>query len=196
MIRLEFDGGLIRSWRAGDEPAIARHANSRAIWLNVRDRFPHPYTLADAERWVALATAAAPETQFAVEVGGEAVGGVGVFLQTDVERYSAEIGYWLGEAMWGRGLGTAVVRRFTDYAFDAFGLCRIYANVFEWNRGSCRVLEKAGYALEGRLRASGVKDGVVLDGLLYAAVRDFPPEKGFRRYDGGPEEGLGPDQSR
>ena len=96
----------------GDEPALVRHADNRKIWLNVRDRFPHPYTPADAEAWVARAAAATPETQFAIEVEGEAVGGVGLFLQADVERYSAEIGYWLGEALWGRGLATAVVRGF------------------------------------------------------------------------------------
>jgi [ribosomal protein S5]-alanine N-acetyltransferase len=171
----------IRSWRVGDEPAIVRHADNRKIWLNVRDRFPHPYTPADAEAWVARAAAATPETQFAVEVEGEAVGGVGLFLQTDVERYSAEIGYWIGEAFWGRGLATAVVRAFTDYAFETFELCRIYANVFEWNPASCRVLEKAGYVLEGRLRSSAVKDGFVLDGFLYAKVREFPPGRGLRR---------------
>jgi RimJ/RimL family protein N-acetyltransferase len=130
---------------------------------------------------VAHASAATPETQFAIEAEGEAVGGVGVFLQQDVERYSAEIGYWIGEAFWGRGLATAVVRVFTDYAFDTFELCRIYANVFEWNPASCRVLEKAGYVLEGRLRSSAVKDGFVLDGFLYAKVREFPPGRGLRR---------------
>src|SRR6476646_8214035 len=106
-MELEFPGGRIRSWHPGDATSLARHANSRNIWLNVRDRFPHPYTCADAERWVAMAPTAEPETQFAIEVDGEAVGGMGVFLQEDVERYSAEIGYWLGEAYWGRVIGTA-----------------------------------------------------------------------------------------
>ncbi|HET8833450.1 MAG TPA: GNAT family N-acetyltransferase [Gemmatimonadales bacterium] len=172
-MELEFPGGRIRSWRAGDAPSLARHADNRKIWLQVRDRFPHPYTLDAAESWVALASAADPETQFAIEVNGEAAGGIGVFLQQDVERYSAEIGYWLGEAHWNRGITSAAVRRFTDYAFDRFGLCRLYANVFETNPGSCRVLERAGYQLEGRLRRAAVKDGQVLDGLLYAAVREF-----------------------
>jgi [ribosomal protein S5]-alanine N-acetyltransferase len=172
-MELEFPGGRIRSWQAGDAPSLARHANNRKIWLQVRDRFPYPYTLGAAESWIALASAPDPETQFAIEVNGEAAGGIGVFLQQDVERYSAEIGYWLGEAHWNRGITGAAVRRFTDYAFDRFGLCRLYANVFETNPGSCRVLERAGYQLEGRLRQSAVKDGQVLDGLLYAAVREF-----------------------
>jgi len=172
-MELELPGCRIRSWRAGDEPALAKHANSRSIWLNVRDRFPHPYTLADAEAWVAKVLDAEPETQFAIEVEGEAAGGIGLFLQQDVERFSAEIGYWLGEAHWGRGLTTAAVRRFTDYAFATFDLCRIYAGVFAWNPASARVLEKAGYVLEGRLRRAAVKDGRVVDSLVYATVRDF-----------------------
>ncbi len=172
-MELDLPGGRIRSWRPGDEPSLARHADNRKIWLNVRDRFPHPYTLAAAEEWVAMASAADPQTQFAIEVGGEAVGGIGLFLQQDVERYSAEIGYWLGEAYWGRGIATAAVQRFTDYAFDAFGLCRIYASVFVSNEGSIRVLEKTGYQLEGRLRQAAVKDGQVVDGLLYATLRPF-----------------------
>jgi RimJ/RimL family protein N-acetyltransferase len=172
-MELEFPGGRIRSWQPGDAPSLARHANNRKIWLQVRDRFPHPYTLAAAEGWVAMAPAADPETQFAIEVNGEAAGGIGVFLQQDVERYSAEIGYWLGEAYWNRGITTSAVRSFTEYAFDRFGLCRLYANVFASNPASCRVLERAGYQFEGRLRQSSVKDGQVLDGLLYATIRQF-----------------------
>src|SRR5215207_5910541 len=135
-MEIELPGCRIRSWRAGDEPSLARHANSRKIWLNVRDRFPHPYTIAAAEDWVANASTAHPETQFAIEVDGEAAGGIGLFLQEDVSRFTAEIGYWLGESYWGRGLATTVVRRFTDYAFDSFDLTRIYGNIFDWNEAS------------------------------------------------------------
>jgi len=179
-MELQFPGGRIRSWRAGDEPALAKHADNRKIWLNVRDRFPHPYTLADAEAWLAKVIPAEPESQFAIEVDGEAIGGIGLFLQQDVERFSAEIGYWLGEAHWGRGLATAAVREFTEFAFARFDLCRIYANVFAWNPGSARVLEKAGYVFEGRMRRAAVKDGQVVDNLLYATVRDFQRGGGVR----------------
>ena len=172
MTELALDGCRIRSWNRDDAPSLSRHADNRKIWLNVRDHFPHPYTVADAERWVQLATAAVPETQFAIEVDGEAAGGIGLFLKEDVERRGAEIGYWLGEAHWGRGLMTRIVREFTGWAFEAFDLLRIYAVVFEWNPASCRVLEKAGYVREGTLRRAVVKDGRVLDQLLYAVVRE------------------------
>jgi [ribosomal protein S5]-alanine N-acetyltransferase len=172
-MELTFPGFRIRSWRPGDAPALARHADSEQLWRNVRDQFPHPYTLADANAWVARASGAEPETQFAIEVDGEAAGGIGLFLQEDVARYSAELGYWLGEAHWGRGIMTEAVRGFTEHAFRSFDLCRIYAIVFEWNPASRRVLEKAGYALEGQMRRAAVKQGRVLDQFLYATVRDF-----------------------
>jgi ribosomal-protein-alanine N-acetyltransferase len=175
---LDLPGGRIRSWHAGDAPSLARHANSRNIWLNVRDRFPHPYTREAAALWVERATAMEPETQFAIEVDGEAAGGIGLFLQEDVSRFSAELGYWLGEAFWGRGIMTAAVRRFTDFAFDTFDLNRIYGNVFEGNEASARVLEKAGYEFEGRHRRAAVKDGRIVDNLLYAIIRDFKPGRG------------------
>ncbi len=161
----------VRSWRPDDVEALARHANSRAIWRNLRDRFPHPYTRADAELWIRLAREADPETHFAIAVGGEAVGSIGFELQTDVAYRSAEIGYWLGEAYWGRGIATEALVAVTAYAFAHFDLCRLYAFVFEWNPASARVLEKAGYVCEGRLRKSVTKEGRTIDCFLYARVR-------------------------
>ena len=170
-MRVDLPVGRLREWRPEDAAALARHADNRKIWRNVRDHFPHPYTLADAETWIERAGGDQPPTQLAIELDGEAAGGIRVFLQRDVERRSAELGYWLGEAHWGRGVMTEAVRRYTALAFETFDLLRIYAVVFEWNPASCRVLEKAGYVLEGRLRKAVVKDGVVLDQFLYATVR-------------------------
>lgn len=113
-----------------------------------------------------------PETNFAIDVAGEAVGGIGFTLQPDVAHRSAEIGYWLGEAFWGRGIASDALIAVTDHAFANYDLCRIYAHVFEWNAASARVLEKAGYAFEGRLRKSVTKDGQTIDQLMYAAIRD------------------------
>ena len=150
-------------------PTTGRSGSTSATGSRIPTRSPTP-----RPGWRTV-TAAEPETQFAIEVDGEAAGGIGVFLQQDVERYSAEIGYWLGEAHWGRGLATAVGARGSPSSRSRrFELCRIYANVFAWNTGSVRVLEKAGYAFEGRLRNAAVKDGRVVDDLLYAAVREFP----------------------
>jgi [ribosomal protein S5]-alanine N-acetyltransferase len=161
----------IRSWRAGDEDALVCHADDREVWINLRDRFPHPYTAADAHAWLRLVAETTPETNFAIAVDGEAIGGVGITLNGDVHRRSAEIGYWLGKRFWGRGIATEVVRAMTDWAFARFDLCRLHAGVFEWNPASARVLEKAGYVLEGRLRRSVTKDGRTIDQFLYAVVR-------------------------
>jgi [ribosomal protein S5]-alanine N-acetyltransferase len=170
---MELNAGVcaVRSWQWSDQESLAHHANSRQVWLNLRDRFPHPYTLTDARRWLRSVARMAPETEFAIAVNGEAVGGIGVTLQDDVFRFAAEIGYWLGEAYWGRGIATAVVRTVTAYAFTAYDLRRLSAGVFEWNPASRRVLEKAGYTLEGHLRYNVLKDGKFIDQFLYAIVR-------------------------
>ncbi|MGH7362760.1 MAG: GNAT family N-acetyltransferase [Candidatus Methylomirabilales bacterium] len=171
-VKLVLTKCAIRSWRPGDVPALFRHANNRQVWRNLRDRFPHPYTARDAEDWIGRATAAVPETHFAIAIGDEAVGGIGLDLQTEVHRRSAELGFWLGEPYWGRGIATEAVRAMTDFAFATFDLCRVYAGVFEWNPASMRVLEKAGYSCEGRLRKSVTKDGQTIDQMLYAIVRE------------------------
>lgn len=165
----------IRSWERRDIRALVRHANNRKIWRNVRDQFPFPYTLGDAEVWVRTARSLRPETAFAIDVDGEAVGAIGIELKDDVHHRSAEIGYWLGEAYWGKGIVTEALDALTDWAFEHFDLCRIFANVFEWNPASQRVLEKAGYTLEGRLRRSVTKDGQTIDSFLYAILRERDP---------------------
>jgi [ribosomal protein S5]-alanine N-acetyltransferase len=170
-MHLDCGACVIRSWRRGDEGALARHADSRAVWLQMRDVFPHPYTPADAERWVDFARGGRPETNFAITLGDEPVGGIGLTPGRDIERYSAEVGYWLGEAFWGRGLATVAVRGLTRWAFESLGLIRVFALPLARNAASARVLEKAGYRREGLLRASAVKDGQVLDQLLYAITR-------------------------
>jgi len=162
----------VRSWEWRDREAIVRHANNRKVWLNLRDRFPHPYTIADARNWLEMVVGVRPENSFAIAVDDEAVGGIGFTVQHDVGRRSAEIGYWLGEEFWGRGLATQALIAVTDYAFANYDLCRMYAHVFEWNPASARVLEKAGYQFEGRLKKSVTKDGQTIDQLMYAVVRD------------------------
>jgi RimJ/RimL family protein N-acetyltransferase len=169
---LQLEHCVVRSWKRSDAKALAKHANNRKVWLNLRDAFPHPYGLADAKRFLDAALARDPETWFAIEVDGEAAGGIGYSPHQDVERVSAEIGYWLAEPHWGRGIMTEALRAVTAHAI-ARGLLRVYAVPYEWNAASARVLEKCGYVLEGRMRRSAIKDGQVIDQLLYAYV--VPP---------------------
>jgi RimJ/RimL family protein N-acetyltransferase len=162
----------VRSWKRRDRDSLVQHANNRNVWINLRNRFPYPYTTADAENFFYVVVGSEPETSFAIEVNGKAVGGIGFSPLEDEEYRSAEIGYWLGEEFWGRGIATEVLIAVTEYAFSQFDLSRLYAHVFEWNVASARVLEKAAYEFEGRLRKSVTKDGKTIDRLLYAKVRD------------------------
>jgi ribosomal-protein-alanine N-acetyltransferase len=170
-VELRLSRCTLRPWRAGDEASLVRYAGNRNVSRNLKDRFPYPYTAADATEWVAHASVATPVTNFAIVVEAAAVGGVGIELGTDVHRRSAEIGYWLGEPFWGRGIATEALRAMTEYAFAHFDICRLEAGVFGWNAASARVLEKAGYTLEGRARNAVVKDGRITDRLLYGLVR-------------------------
>jgi RimJ/RimL family protein N-acetyltransferase len=160
----------VRSWRPGDADPLARYANNRKIWLNLRDAFPHPYTIHDAREFIRSIRSRTPETTFAIDVNGEAAGSIGFVLHRDVERVSAEIGYWLAETYWGRGIVADALAAVTTYAIEQHGLTRIFAVPFAWNAASCRVLEKAGYVLEARLRHSAVKDGQITDQMQYAYI--------------------------
>ena len=160
----------IRSWRSADVTSVVKHANNAKIALQLRDRFPHPYTASDARRFIEAVIGVRPVTTFAIDVDGEAVGGIGFSPGSDVERYSAEIGYWLGEPFWGRGIATEALVAVTTYAVETHAVTRVFAVPFAHNVASCRVLEKAGYVLEARLQRSAIKDGKVLDQLQYAFI--------------------------
>lgn len=162
----------IRPWRSDDAPALARHANNRNVARQLRDRFPHPYTIADARQFIQMASGTRPTTMFAMVVGGEAVGGIGFFPGADVERFSAEIGYWLAEPYWGRGITAEAITLMSRYAFEMCNMLRLFALPFADNQQSIRVLEKAGYTREATLRASSVKYGQVRDQALFALVND------------------------
>ena len=169
-MQLTLESCSVRSWATGDLATLVELANNRRIWLNVRDRFPHPYTRADGQRFIREARRMQPETFFAIDVDGRAVGGIGFVLQEDVERVSAEVGYWLGEPYWGRNITTQALIAVTRYAIERHGLTRIFALPFASNAASCRVLEKAGYQLEARLRRSAIKDGQIVDQCQYSFV--------------------------
>lgn len=171
--RIDCGACVLRPWRYEDREALVRHANDRDLWLNVRDGFPHPYTGSDADGWLARAAGDPPPPwNFAIEVDGEAAGSAVLTLRENIERGSAEIGYWIGAAHRGRGITTAAVRALTAAALGEGGLIRVQAHVFSTNPASARVLEKAGYEREGVLRRSGVKDGILIDRMLFAVTRD------------------------
>lgn len=164
----------LRPWRRGDERPLARVADDMAIWRSVRDRFPHPYTREDAERWIAFTLEQpGPPRHFAMVHDGSPVGGLGFEPRDDIHRCTAEIGYWLGRAWWGRGFATEALRRVVTYAFETFpALTRLEAHVFSTNHASVRVLEKAGFECEARLRRAVIKQGVVQDDLVFALLRE------------------------
>jgi len=174
-MRLALKSCTVRSWAAGDVASLVRHANNRRIWINLRDRFPYPYEKRDAQAFIKRMSTTQPETMFAIEVDGAAVGGIGFVVHEDVERVSAEVGYWLGEEFWGRGITTEALVALGQYAIARHGLTRLYALPFAYNTASSRVLEKAGYVLEARLRRSAVKDDQIIDQLQYAYI--VPAEK-------------------
>ena len=160
---------LIRDWSLTDLASLVQHANNRNVSIHLRDRFPYPYLENHGREFLEHVTTTTPVTSWAIDVEGHAVGGIGLMLQSDVERVSAEIGYWLAEPLWGRGIVTEAVRAVTDEAFRQFDLTRIFALPFADNQGSIRVLEKAGYAHEGTMPRSTIKNGVIRDQLMYGA---------------------------
>jgi RimJ/RimL family protein N-acetyltransferase len=171
MMRISLPLCTLRPWRNGDQAELVREANNPRVAMNLRDLFPQPYTTRDANEWIARAARESPVLNFAIEVEGHVAGGIGLSPGSDVNRVSAEIGYWLGEAWWGRGIATDAVRGLTRHAFEAFPLNRLFATPFAPNVASCGVLEKAGYRLEGRMMGCAIKEGRIVDQLLYAVTR-------------------------
>ena len=162
----------LRYWRRGDEESLVRHADNYDIWRNLRDRFPHPYTSADARAWIDHTLDEDPPLNLAIIVNNEAVGGIGIIPSDDIHRRSAEIGYWLGEEFWGRGIATEAVKAASQWAFESYDLNRLWAGVFAHNAASARVLVKAGFQFEARLRQAVTKEGRTMDELIYALVRE------------------------
>jgi RimJ/RimL family protein N-acetyltransferase len=172
MTVLEAGSTVVREWRQSDAGQLADQGNDRRVWLGMRDTFPHPYGIDDAHAFIEMATKMLPRTFFAIEVDGRVAGGIGYKLHGDVERISAEVGYWLGYVYWGRGIATTAVGLLTRHAFAANPeLRRLYAMPLATNAASARVLEKAGYRREAVLRQSVIKDGRVFDQFIYACLR-------------------------
>jgi RimJ/RimL family protein N-acetyltransferase len=163
----------IRKWQLSDAASIAENANNIAIWNNLRDALPHPYTKKDGKQFIAMAmNMPEPATLLAIEVDGKAVGSIGITLHTDVERITAELGYFIGEKYWNRGIMTAAVKEMTEYAFLHFPeLRKIYATPFDFNFASQRVLQKAGFEREAILKQAAIKNGKIIDLHYYSIFK-------------------------
>lgn len=164
----------LRPWRETDAEDVARYANDARVAANLRDVFPHPYTRADAESFIGMCMRSTGEGELyrAIVVDGRAAGGISVCTGSDVYRRSAELGYWLGAPFWGRGIMTAAVGQICREAFQRLDIVRIHAEPYARNGASRRVLEKAGFTLEGTLRQSVCKNGEMLDSCIYALLKE------------------------
>lgn len=172
-MQLTLSKSTIRSFRPSDAESITRHIGTYSVVRNML-RIPHPYSLQDAEEWIGIATKPDPQTKFGIAIDDQIIGGIGLDVNPSgipARQHSAEIGYWLGEKFWGRGIATEALNAITEWAFRELRLVRLHAHVFARNPASARVLEKAGYTLEGRMLAHYFRDGEYIDGLLYAKVR-------------------------
>ena len=165
----------IRPFRQDDADDLQRHASDRRVSIQLRDRFPYPYTQQDAETFIDMALSHDPVRTYAiVDAQDRVIGAIGVQLGSDVHRLTAELGYWIGVEYWGRGVTTRAVAAFAPAMLERHGLRRIFAMPFSNNPASIRVLEKAGFKYEGRLSQHAIKEGRLLDMLLYAWVADTP----------------------
>ncbi len=161
---------VLREWKKSDSTALAKIANNKKIWDNVRDRLPYPYTGQDAKEWLTLVKKQKIVTTFCIEADGELAGSIGFTLKEDVYRKSAEIGYFIGENFWGRGIATEAIRQLVDYIEKNFDLVRIYAEVFEYNKASMKVLEKNGFYLESIRKKAAIKNNIVINDFVWVKI--------------------------
>lgn len=164
----------IRKWKLSDAKDLAIALSNKKIQDNLRDGLPYPYTEQDGADYIsAMLSADENETfAFAITVDGKAVGSIGVFRQVNIHRQTAELGYYLAEEYWGKGIMTEAVKQICEYVFGKSDIIRIYAEPFAYNAASCRVLEKAGFQCEGVLRKNAVKNGKIVDMKMYSLIKE------------------------
>lgn len=164
----------IRHWKIEDAEDLAEALNNQKILDNLRDGIPFPYTVEDAKEYITTILNADKEAiyAFAITVGGKVIGSIGVFRQVNIHSRTAEIGYYIGEPYWGKGLGATALKQTCDYIFQNTDIIRIFAEPFAYNIGSCRILEKCGFEYEGTLRKNAIKNGVILDMKMYSIIKE------------------------
>lgn len=163
----------IRTWKLADAKDLAIALSNRKIQDNLRDGLPYPYTEQDGADYIsAVLSANKDETfAFAITADNKVVGSIGVFRQGNIHRQTAELGYYVAEEYWGKGIMTEAVKQICGYVFEKSDIIRIYAEPFAYNIASCRVLEKAGFQYEGTLRGNAVKNGKVIDMKMYSLLK-------------------------
>jgi RimJ/RimL family protein N-acetyltransferase len=161
----------LRKWNEADLTNLVKYANNWNVAKWLTNAFPHPYTQEDGKAYLSMIADDNPLKVFAIEVGGEAVGSIGIFPQSDIHEKNAEMGYWLAEEYWGQGIMTKAIQEIVEYGFQTFDIVRIYARPFSTNLKSQRVLEKAGFALEARLKNALFKNGEFMDELIYTKLK-------------------------
>jgi len=157
----------LRPWMIDDLDSLVMFANNNNIAKFMMDKFPHPYTREAGENFINFATQESPVNIFAIEVEGKAAGGIGLHPLQDVERMNAEMGYWLAEPYWGKGIITKAIMQMVDYGFTNFPIHRIFARPYGTNAGSQKALKKAGFSLQATLPKWAVKNDEELDILIY-----------------------------
>jgi len=168
MADLKFDGIILRNLRRDDSVELARMANDKAIWLNVRDRMPFPYAESDALHFIGIASSMNPKGIFGIEFEGKLVGAIGLHANEDVYRFNYEVGYWIGQDHWNNGHASKALRLICTYGFEELKAHRICASVFDHNPASRHVLEKFGFKKEGIKKEHVFKDGRYIDEHQYA----------------------------
>jgi [ribosomal protein S5]-alanine N-acetyltransferase len=172
-VEILFEGIILRPWITKDAGELALIANNKRIADNLRDGFPFPYSKKDAVDWLRLIL---PENNpprfFAIIAGHNIVGSIGIVTKSDIYRKNAEIGYFISEDSWGKGIATKAIKAATSYAFMRFDLLRIYAEPFSDNVGSRKVLTNAGFTLEATLRKNVIKNGLIKDSCIYSVLKE------------------------
>jgi RimJ/RimL family protein N-acetyltransferase len=166
-MEIKGQGFSLRGWRADDAAALQKHADNIHVSSYLFDRFPYPYTMDNAVEWINHVMKQEPLLNLVIDVDGGLAGVIGIDMRTDVYQKAPLIGYWLGEAYWGKGIMPKALKLFVNYAFTTFDIVRLQAGVFNNNPRSMRVLEKAGFEKEGILKSSIIKNGVILDEHVY-----------------------------
>lgn len=163
----------IRKWKLTDAGDLAAALSNKNVLNNLRDGLPYPYTEQDGEDYIS-AMLAANENEtfaFAITVNGKVIGSIAVFRQGNIHRLTAELGYYISEEYWGKGIMTDAVKQICRYVFDKSDIIRIFAEPFAYNTASCRVLEKAGFQYEGTLRCNAIKNGKLIDMKMYSRLK-------------------------